>query len=243
VKLCKSRRRCAKNGARSKLIPGHSGSGKHLRNRSEKHAHQVNRYIALPSLAEAFPTSNEPLIQSITKQSTRLLSLHGLPDLKASILIGRRMGDVREGPHIMVHFFSAFRRGSDDLVDLSSAIDVFQQLGGMPVRNACNNRSGIWIIARDASGKSALGSDSISFRLPSALPFVPKHIKVYRGGASDAQFSASFLEGIRWTAGNPLGNGNCREVDVMEGSTEFLRGCARQVCLSPLHSCDSSLAG
>lgn len=180
------------------------------------------------------------MIRSVTEKTLGLLSLGDLPNVKAAVLIGRRIGDTRDQPGIMAMLSPEFRHGTDDLVGFSHTIDVFQKLAGSAARNACNDESGIYLIS---SGRPenllvpAVEDAYNGFDMPSALPYIPKLIKVYRSSVSDGRYAATFLEGIRWTAVQRVEGGELRSVELQEGSTDFFRACARlvSIAVSPNH--------
>lgn len=159
------------------------------------------------------------------------LPVRSLSRLKAAILLGTRAGCPPDELSITVFITPEYRYGSGHLLHLSRAVEDFQGIGGPRISKACNDDAGIMMISQgDGSPSASSISPSASLRFVAyELPYVPRVIKVSQSCESDARHAAAFMEGLEWLRTGVASKNEKREIQLVEGSLEFCRRCARLV--------------
>jgi hypothetical protein len=127
-----------------------------------------------------------------------------------------------------------YRFGTQDVLDLSRAIHVFQQAGGREVVEAFNRPEGI-LLAPDstpASGTTRLPSAPTTSQGPLAtasLPYVPRAIKLYGTQETMARLTSAFVEAARWLRKEDPTCNHGRVLELVQNKEEYLVACAKSV--------------
>jgi hypothetical protein len=161
-----------------------------------------------------------------------MLPVDRLPRLKAVVAIGAKFGRSSDELGISVLPSRDYCYGTDDLRCLSEAIDAFQRLGGPMVEKVCNDHDGNMVMARNSMTPGfTTPSEAISpLRIvPRALPYVPPAIRLSHSYGSEARHAAAFMDILDWLRSDVTGKKGDKVVQMMEGTLEFFRRCARLV--------------
>jgi hypothetical protein len=145
-------------------------------------------------------------------------------------VISLRMGTGVNHFFLSISLTEKYRYGSDDLIDLAKAEDIFRRVGGKEVREACNNPNGISIVPRHTpwSAKTPYVPAEVKTHLcADILPYAPTSIKLLGERESAPRHAEAFLESGRWLRVDDPKKSAGGEVEVLHDEEEQLLECAR----------------
>lgn len=156
-------------------------------------------------------------------------------------------GKDETGSHtVTIMLTEAYRFGTEDILDFSRAIDVFQRAGGQEIANACNDVEGIVLALQSAFPTTAKTTSSAAALKPSSvalppLPFVPMAINLHGREESVPRYASAFLESLQWLQRANTGYDGSRVLEVVHDHDEHLFARVRLVSSARNHQCDLQL--
>jgi hypothetical protein len=154
-----------------------------------------------------------------------------LPREKAVLTLTRGLAGGESSLTVIVTQRYAY--GTNDVIELSNAIDLFRKVGGKEIVDACNQRYGIQLVACNRHHEYEQSTSlrtSVIKRCLSAKPlaFVPASIKLNLGHEDTTRLASAFMEGVQWLlSGNAVEES--RGLEVFNGQEECILECARIV--------------
>lgn len=181
-----------------------------------------HRFVAFPCMID---------MVNMGDVAKRALFGDKLVRLKAVLTISRHLSRVPGLFTLTVSPTEKYEYGSTDVVDLSKAIDLFQQAGGKEIVEVCNERDGILLVLQSSlsSDKHSATEISAQPRHPAYTPYVPVAVKIYGGEESPTRFSSAFLEAARWLRSEKTKFDYTCVLEVVHDDMEYLFACARIV--------------
>lgn len=153
---------------------------------------------------------------------------------KAIITIGRQIGkqSIKLGVNIVLA--DEYAHGSTDLVELSSAMELFRKAAGQQAAEICRSE-GIVLLNKSHAAQESQTSSTSTFtkQQPASLPYVPASIRMFGDRESSyTRFCSMFLEGVRWLRVESPESENKGTVEVILHRADGFMTCARQVSRS-----------
>jgi hypothetical protein len=123
--------------------------------------------------------------------------------------------------------------GTEDVYDLSRAIDVFRKAGGREIAEVCNHDEGIVLAMQSAyyvPPKATSTAETINptDQLPS-MPYIPVAINLHGREESVSRYTSAFLESLQWLQRANTDYDGDRVLEVVIDHHEHLMTCARMV--------------
>jgi hypothetical protein len=123
--------------------------------------------------------------------------------------------------------------GTEDVDDLSRAIDVFQNAGGRDIAEACNHDEGIVLAMQSAYYVPPKATSLAEIIKPAAqlppMPYVPEAINLHGREESVLRYTSAFLESLQWLQRANTDFEGGRVLEVVIDHHEHLMSCARMV--------------
>lgn len=181
------------------------------------------RYVAYPCMLD---------MVNMGDSAKRAVFRDSLVGLKAILTVNRHLSSAPGRYTLTVSPTAKYTYGTEDTIDLSKAIDIFQRTGGKEIVGACNERDGILLVLQSSQSTNAQPSPEMTVepsQIVASTPYVPVAIKIYGGKESLPRYASAFLEATQWLRrDNPQYDGT-RVLEVVHEDKEYLFACARPV--------------